>query len=370
MHIVFIDFDDIKNPLLGAGQANATAAVGKELVRRGHQVTVYANRYPGYKDRFENGITYKHIGLNTPWIKVNNFFFQLFTPMAVAKLDSSATDIVIECFTAPHSTLFSPLFTKIPVVALPSMFNAAEFAKKYHFPFQIIEKFGAQFYKYILPYSEIDSKKIKSYNPTIQFKIVPQGVDETYFEIKRKKAKHILFLSRLDMQQKGIDLLLEAYAKIKDIVKYPLVIAGHGPDELKIKEIINNLKLHKSVKMVGSAYGAKKISLMSEALFTVFPSRHDEMCLWSIESLAAGLPMVAFDLPESKWLPLSVCLKATPFSTDEYAQLIIKATNQKTITTFQDSARNYARKFSWSKTVDQYEQFFIEILKKEGHHAK
>lgn len=366
MNIAIIDFDDIKNPLLGAGQAHATFSVGKELIKLGHTLTVYCNKYPGYKDRVEHGIKYIHIGANTPWIRVNNLLFPFFVPFTVSRINSKEIDILIECFTAPQSTLFSPIFTKIPVVVLPSMFNAHEFSKKYHFPFHIIEKFGAKFYKYILPYSEIDATKIKKYNPNIEYKIVPQGVGKEYFSIKPKSPKHILFLSRLDMHQKGIDLLLKAYAKIKHKIKLPLVIAGHGPDENKVTDLITSLNLTDQVTMVGSAYGDKKFKLMSEAYFTVFPSRHDEMCLWTLESIAAGLPLVAFDLPESKWLPGSVALKASAFSIEEYSEKILEASNNKKLKKMKIEARNFAKNFSWENTARQYLDFFNMVLERNN----
>ena len=366
MNIAIIDFDDIKNPLLGAGQAHATFSVGKELLKLGHTLTVYCNRYPGYWDRTEHGIKYVHIGANTPWIRINNLLFPFFVPFTVARINSNEIDILIECFTAPQSTLFSPIFTKIPVVVLPSMFNAHEFSKKYHLPFHIIEKFGAKFYKYILTYSDIDTKKITTYNPEIEYKIVPQGVGVEYFEVEQKEPKHILFLSRLDLHQKGIDLLLHSYAKVKNKIKFPLLIAGHGPDEQKVKDLIKELDIADKVTMVGSTYGNKKFQIMSESLFTVFPSRHDEMCLWTLESIAAGLPLVAFDIPESNWLPQSVTLKSRSFSIDDYSQKLVKACDPKLIKQMRINAKKFARKYSWKNTAREYEEFFKMILENEA----
>jgi len=116
LHIIFIDFDDIKNPLLGAGQARATLEVGKRLVQMGHTVTVICSRYPGYRDRVENGLHYRHIGIGTKNIRLNNLWYIFTLPFAVRNLQA---DIIVECFTAPISTLLSPLFVKIPVIGVP-----------------------------------------------------------------------------------------------------------------------------------------------------------------------------------------------------------------------------------------------------------
>lgn len=361
--IAILDFDDIKNPLLGAGQARATYEVAKRLAAVGHKVEVYCSRYPGYQDRTEEGIVYKHIAVGTKHIRVNNLLYILLVPFYVRKIKA---DVIIESFVAPVSTLCSPLFTKIPVIGLPSMFNAKEFSKKYGgLPFHMIEQWGSRFYKYFLPYSDIDSQKMKALNPSIKYRIVPQGVDESFFTIPHKRPKHILFLSRLDISQKGVDLLIEAYAKIAEKIGYPLVIAGHGPDEGKIKKLINKHRLENKIKMVGSAYGKMKEDLIAEALYVVFPSRHDELSLWALEALASGMPLVAFDLPECRWAITDVCLKASPFDTDQYAELMVKAADPDLNQKMRKNARLFAKEFTWEKVATMFDEFINEVLTHE-----
>ncbi|HUD19858.1 MAG TPA: glycosyltransferase family 4 protein [Patescibacteria group bacterium] len=365
MNITYFDLDDVANPLLGAGQARATYEVASRLAARGHNVTVVASNYPGARDRVEAGIHYTHIGPATGNIKVNNFAYFAAVPWYAKSLTRQKADVVLECFTAPTSTLMSPLFTKVPVVAIPSMFNAKEFSKKYHLPFEIIEKFGVAHYRYALPYSDVDSAKLKKLNPNITYEIIGQGVGDEYTNLKLTTPKHILFLSRLDMDQKGIDLLLEAYAKIANSVTYPLVIAGHGPDEKKIAQYIHALHLEKSVTMVGGAYGEKKFKLMAEAVCVAFPSRHDEMCLWTLEGLAAGLPFVVFDLPESRWMPETVSLKAPMYDVASFATLLKKAADPKVRDTMGKAARKFTRQFNWENVVNRYEKFLTMVVDRE-----
>lgn len=362
MIIVFLDFDDIKNPLLNAGQARSTYELGRRLSKK-HGITVVSSRYPGSVDRVESGIQYVHIGIGTKHIRLNNFFYILFLPFFVRKIRA---DVIFECFTAPISTLFSPLFTKIPVIGIPSMFNATEFSKKYHLPFHLIESFGMKFYKYMIAYSDIDGAKINRLNPKIERRIIPQGVDASYLAISYKNPQHILFLSRFDVWQKGIDLLLHAYAMIKDKIPYRLVIAGHGPDEKKIQKIISELSLEDRVTIVGSAYGEKKIDLISRAIFCAFPSRHDELSLWALEALASGLPIVAFDLPECKWIDKAASLKAKPFDIADYAQLLIDASDPIRNNKMRIHARELARKYSWDVVVSQYEEYIHDVINKEA----
>jgi glycosyltransferase involved in cell wall biosynthesis len=258
MKIIFLDFDDIKNPLLGAGQAKATYEVGSLLAKRGHVVEVICSKYPQYEDRIDNGISYKHIGLGSKNIRLNNAAYILSIPLYVSFLKA---DIIIECFTAPVSTLCSQLFTKIPVVGLPTSFEAERFSKLYKFPFDRIQNWGLKTYKYFLPYTKFFDQKMKALNPKIISKIVPEGVGDEFFTYPRKTPKYILFIGRYDMGQKGIDLLIKAYAKIANEIAYPLVLAGHGPDEMRIRSLIGRLKLKDKITVQGSAFGTVKKKL-------------------------------------------------------------------------------------------------------------
>lgn len=362
MKIAIIDMDNLKNPFWAAGQARATREVAKRLTKS-HSVTVYSSKYPSSKDYKEEGIKYIHVGLGSKSSKLNNIVFILQIPFLVKKIKA---DLIIENFNAPTSVSFAPLFTKVPIIALPTMFNAAEFSRKYHLPFHLIEKLGMKFYKYMMPYSEIDAAKAAQLNPKLKYKIIPQGVGKEFFEIKHKKPEHILFLGRFDTAQKGIDLLLYAYAKIANKVKYPLVIAGRGPDENKINQLIKELRLEKRVKIVGAAYGEKKIDLISKAIFVAFPSRHDELSLWALEALASGMPLVAFNLPESKWMDEKVALKAKPFDTGEYGELLVKATNKAIYEAMRKNARKLARGYTWENVAKEFENFMQSVIKLEN----
>lgn len=363
MRIVFLDLDDIKNPLLGAGQARATLEVGSRFSKMGHKVVSLCSKYPGYKDRTENGIKYTHIGVNTKNIQINNVFYILMLPFYVSRLKA---DIIIECFTAPISSLFSPLFTKIPVVALPTVFAGKQFSEKYHLPFVWVEALGCKLYKYFMPYIDTDETLFRKYNKTAISRMVPQGVGDEYFKIKQKRGKYILYLGRLDIAQKGIDLLLHGYKSVAEKIKYPLIIAGGGPDENKVVDLINKLKLQDKVTMAGKIYGSEKNRLLSEALFVAFPSRYDNLPLFSIEAIASGLPLVTFSIPEFGWLKSEFSFQAKPFNTREYGKLLLIASKSDKLSAMRKYARNYAKEFKWQKVAKQMVTFFEEIIKKEA----
>ncbi len=360
LKIAYLDFDDIRNPLLGAGQAVATLEVGKRLVKKGHKLEVFCSKYPGYKDRYENGIKYTHLGIATRNIRLNNIFYILFLPFFISKIKA---DIIVECFTPPFSVLFSPLFTKIPVVAIPSSFEAERFARQYHLPFHWVEKFGIRFYKYFLPASGYFENKFKKINPKVKSKIVPQGFDESYLKVKPEKPEHILYMGRFDIGQKGIDLLLYAYKKIYQKIKIPLVMIGYGPDEKKIVDLIKWLNLGKNVRLVGRKSGQEKINLLLKALFFAVPSKHEGFCIAALEALAVGIPVVSFDIPGLSWINSEVSLKAKPFSINDYAKKMFQLSGKKLNLGLRRNCKKFAKGFSWDKVADQYEDFFNFMIK-------
>lgn len=358
--IAYLDFDDIRNPLLGAGQAIATVEVAKRLIGNGHVVEVFCSKYPGFKDRIENGIIYTHLGIGTKNIRLNNIFYILLLPFTVRKIKA---DIVVECFTSPISTLFSPLFTKIPVVALPTSFEAERFSKQYHLPFYWVENIGLRFYKYFLPTSKFFEDKIKKVNHRIKTKIVAQGVDPSYLKIIPKKYEHIVFMGRFDIGQKGIDLLLHAYKKVNKYINLPLLLIGYGPDEGKIVDLIKKLKLTKIVKIVGGKFGKDKLDVLSRAMFFLAPSRHEGFCIAALEALAVGIPVVSFNIPGLSWMKPNVSIKANAFDVDDLAEKILLASDETINNRLRTNCKKFAEKFTWDRVSDEYEKFFYLMVK-------
>lgn len=368
LSITILDFDDYKNPLLNGGQARATFEIGKRLVKKGHKVTIISSKYPGYKDRVDEGMKFKHIGFVTSKIRLNNLIYIFSLPFALLKVKA---DVVVECFTAPISTLFSPIFTKSPVVVVPSSFEAERFSKMYKLPFNLIEKFGLKLYKYALPYTQVVEAKMRKFNQKINTCIVPEGVGKDFFEIEKVKPKHILFIGRFDIAQKGIDLLLKSFAKVASESPLPLVLAGAGPDKEKIAKLIKKLKLEKKVSFLGATYGEEKMKLLSQAVAVAMPSRDETFSLFALEALASGNTFIKFDIPGLSWADPNVVYICKAFDTTAYGKLLLQvAKNTKEATKKGKQARKFASQFSWESVTDQYEKYFYQVLQMEVEKSK
>lgn len=102
-------------------------------------------------------------------------------------------------------------------------------------------------------------------------------------------------VSRL-RQEKGIDILLEAFTLlIRSGEKAHLLLVGSGPDEKKLKDIVQADELNSSVTFYGEAEWERAMQLMSLLDIVVIPSRFEGFGLTAAEAMAAGKPVVASD---------------------------------------------------------------------------
>lgn len=370
LKITILDFDDIKNPLLSGGQARATYEVAKRLTKMRHKVTVICSKYPYYKNGKTDGIYYHHIGIASPNLQLNSIMFLLSLPFSLRKFKA---DVVFECFMAPISTCFSPLYTKIPVIAMPTMFEAKEFARKYKIPFQIIEAFGCKFYKYFLAYSEDNKIKMEKYNSKIYTKIIPNGVSETLFRIKTSDGDYGLFIGRIDFTQKGLDLLIEACGKIKNKKILKIIIAGNCPKtaEKKLTKLIEKAGLEKNISFAGRVDGSVKESLIANCAFGLYPSRFEDFPLVPLEYAALEKPLVCFDIKGLSWVSDKISIKVEKFNTKEFAKAIeIMFINKKLRLEKSKGCRDFARKYRWNKIAKNYEKFCYQVLEMERQKRK
>ena len=101
-----------------------------------------------------------------------------------------------------------------------------------------------------------------------------------------KKGNYVLYFGRFS-REKGIHTLVKACRRLAEI---PFIFIGGGPLEYLIKDIQN-------IKNMGFQRGDDLFKIVSEALFSVFPSECYENCPFSVmESQMYGTPVIATDI--------------------------------------------------------------------------
>ena len=136
---------------------------------------------------------------------------------------------------------------------------------------------------------------------------IPNGIDPAPYQARAprprtldpaiREGRYLLFLGRL-ARRKGVDVLLDAVAKLSLNGAPQVVVAGAGDERPALESRTRQLGLQDRVHFIGRVEGTEKIYLLQNALCTVMPSRvWEAFPLVLMESYAAGRPVVGSAVP-------------------------------------------------------------------------
>jgi glycosyltransferase involved in cell wall biosynthesis len=123
---------------------------------------------------------------------------------------------------------------------------------------------------------------------------LPESFDPTVIEkaVPRFEGRFVcVFVGRLDIEQKALDLLISAVASLGDDAK-KIGIVLVGPEWkgslIRIEEMIRECQIEDSFHLYGSAYGDKKFDLVKGANAFIYPSRWEGLPFAVVEAMAVG----------------------------------------------------------------------------------
>ncbi|MGO1469478.1 MAG: glycosyltransferase [Tissierella sp.] len=127
--------------------------------------------------------------------------------------------------------------------------------------------------------------------------VIPNGIDLksiTKSTFNSEKLEGI-FIGRLDIYQKGLDLFLEACGKIRnDLARNHCHFTIFGPEingsKSKLKEIIKDYDLQDIVVVKDAIFDDEKAEKLLESDFFILTSRFEGHPMGLIEALSYGLP--------------------------------------------------------------------------------
>lgn len=360
--IIFSNYDDLQNPFYGGGGARAIHEVAKRLTNR-YQVTVITGVYPGAKDELVDDVKYKRIGFFLFSPKISQLIFHFFLPFVVSK---HSFDVWMESFTPPVSSSFLPLFTRKPVIGLVHFLSGEDMFRKYKLPFFIIEAIGLRTYQYFILVAEFLKDKILKINPRAFIEVIPNGLEDKLLKTKFvDQGKYILFMGRIEVNQKGLDLLLGAYKEIENKVMCKLIIAGPGlKNEVgKLQKLIRDLNLDKKVSYIGKVEHEAKFKTFENALIIVVPSRYETFPITVLESFAFAKSVIVFDIPAMEWISNDICYKVKPFEKNLLAKGMLDLIQNNTLRNNMGiHAKKFSQNFDWDKVAQKYDKFIKRTL--------
>jgi glycosyltransferase involved in cell wall biosynthesis len=359
--IIISNYDDLKNPVYAGGGAVAIHEVAKRLANK-FDITVLTGNYPGARDETIDGVEYRRVGTKHFVGRLAQLLFHATLPFYVLTLKY---DVWIESFTPPFSTSFTGLFTRKPVIGLVHMLSGKDMHRKYGIPFNYIENFGLKFYRHFIVLTNHAAEEIRCHQRHADIAVIGNGVYAPLETNVPGSGRYLAYLGRIEVDQKGIDLLLKAYFKIHETCGIPLHIAGSGTAEemAKLQKRIECHGLKDSIKLVGRVSGEEKAEFLRGALVGVMPSRYEAFSLVMLEMMSYGIPVVAFDIPGIRWAPKDAVVHVPSFDTDKLAASIIKLiTDDAFHRTLSQNARAFAETRNWDTVASDYEHYIDKVL--------
>ena len=289
MRILHLGFQDPRMPGAGGGPVR-TRNINRRLAAR-HEITVLTHSFPGATSEVLDNVRYIPVGIGGGRLGALSYF-----AAAIPYAARPGWDLVVEEFAPPIGSGFAPLYARTAVVGSVQWLFADSMERKYHVPLVPMQRWALHLYSDLIVLTNHMKQQIEAEAPGARCWHIPNGLGEESFAPRGEDRGDIVMLGRLDIDHKGIDLALEAVASIPQ-APGRLLIAGEGPDRAEIERMIRGRGLGSRVALLGQVEGRAKVDLLRHARALLMPSRHEAFAFVPLEALAAGCPVIAFDLP-------------------------------------------------------------------------
>lgn len=175
--------------------------------------------------------------------------------------------------------------------------------------------------------------------------------------ISKKKDVHSLDLVTVGrlVESKDHITIIKALKILKNENRIQLTIIGDGPEREKLQDYVSSNNLNNNVVFLGAIPNNKLVEYFSQSDCFVFPSISEGFGMALVEAQAAGLPIIAADIPGTKDIINNK--NALLFEPQNHKQLSCEI--QKLMTNF--NLRDYLSKKS-SESCSKFEWDFIEKI--------
>jgi glycosyltransferase involved in cell wall biosynthesis len=176
---------------------------------------------------------------------------------------------------------------------------------------------------------------------------------------------YAIFIGRLKFRN-GIDILLQALARTPTNDRVQLLLAGEGEERALLEILAEQLDVRTRIRFVGNATGAARQYLLQNARFGVVPARQfDGADSVILEGYAAGLPMIATDLPG--WADLvqheRTGLLLPPEAPDELAEAMTRLfADDALVERMSVRASVFAKSYDWQIIAERHLSLYRSLL--------
>ena len=365
MKILHLDPDDMDNPLSGGGPVR-TFEICRRLARR-HEITVLTPTLEGSTPTKEReGIRYIRLGRKIgDHGSSHHFTFLASLPRAIHHHEY---DLLVEDFMPPCSATWTPWFRRRdkPLVASVQWFFADEWTRRLKLPFHWGQSMGVRCYERFVVLTEDMQRTIQHLHPKALCEVLPNGVDDSLYAITPHLGDFMLYLGRIEVHAKGLDLLLRAMAIVPESRRLRLVLAGSGSpqEEARLQQWLDETGMRPWVSLVGHVDAARRAELLQDCRFMVMPSRIETFGMTIAEANAAGKCTVTFDVAPMNEVAAPHSPKARAFEPAALASAIERLQALPDAELHQQGAlaRQWARRYDWDTVAAGQEAFYLQAI--------
>ena len=359
LKVLHLAFEDFRRPGSGGGSVR-THEVARRLADR-HDITLVTTTYRGARPRVEDGVRYVPIGLPLGYFGSILSYFALL-PWAVRTFPS---DLVIEDFAPPFSSIGVPRWSRRPTLGLVQWMFARLKSRQYHLPFHLVERWGVRTHHDFVAVSDFTASELRALNPGANIDVIRNGVSREAFTPRGPKIDMVLYLGRLEVEEKGLDLLFEALAAVAPTTDARVVIAGDGVDEAQTKALCEQHGLGGRVEFVGRVTGEAKFDLLASAQVLCMPTRFENSPIVPIEALACGTPVLGFAIDAMRAVVPPDCGRLVePFDLAAYTDALRKMlADPEECAAMGERGKKYAKQFDWDLIAEEQERVYLRVAR-------
>lgn len=217
--------------------------------------------------------------------------------------------------------------------------------------------------KFIVAISK-NQKRLNSHIAKFQG-VVYNGIPVELYKFNKKPKDYLFFIGRIS-SEKGV---WEAI-KVAKIVKKKLLIAGPLPvkknlskkEKKYLQKVLKEIKKSKNIKYLGVITGKKKLNYLKNTYCLLFPTRYEEpFGLVMTESMACGTPVIAFNRGAA---PEIIKDGQTGFIVKNVIEMAEAVKKISQIS--RKKCRQWVEKnFTVKKMVDGYEKIYKKVIGKK-----
>lgn len=366
MELIHLIYDHPQNPWLGGGAALRAKAIAAFLGQKGDIVHFVSGGFPGQIN--EEPHIQNHFTSCSKRYLFSRLLFSLKAGSVVKKLKKSRKiDLLVEDISL-FNIIFPKLFWKGPTISLVHNYLGVQSFKKLGIfgiiPF-LMERHYLKHRKNFIAVSEALKSRILMLNPKANVTVIHNGIDDDAFTHAQKPdADKIGFIGRIEINQKGLDTLIQAFSILKaENFPFKALLIGGGKDEPVLRKMIDKLGLHDSIELTGRL-GTERFARLGECRIVCMPSRFEGWGIAAIEAAAEGIPVIASNIEGLSEAVVDgetgILIQASPEKLAESIKnLLADSAKMKQLSA---NAQKHAAAFRWENIANKQRALYTSLL--------